>query len=78
MGNAVPKYLRYKGKVVNRNLTRANCVKLIRDVWIAKKLYDESPKNKGKQSKVIQTEHFQYVLSSHQPTTFLIDSFLVG
>ncbi|KAI8918748.1 hypothetical protein BC831DRAFT_516103 [Entophlyctis helioformis] len=52
LGSSVPKLLRYKGKVQNRRLSKKDCLQLIRDTWEAKAVFDASPKNKGKRSKM--------------------------
>eukprot|EP00842_Homolaphlyctis_polyrhiza_P003766 jgi/Hompol1/4390/HPOL_003626-RA len=52
LGTQVPKFLRYKGKIPNRKLTKRNCLQLIRDTWEAKALFDAAPKNKGKRTKL--------------------------
>jgi len=43
---------RYEGKIVNRMLTRRNCIMLINDIWKAKVLYDLSLKKKDTTKKV--------------------------
>nr|KAJ3421506.1 Translin-associated factor X-interacting protein 1 [Polyrhizophydium stewartii] len=52
LGSNVPKFLRFKGKVINRRLTKRNCLQLIRDTWEAKAVFDASPKNHGKRTKL--------------------------
>ncbi|KAJ3023452.1 UNVERIFIED_CONTAM: Translin-associated factor X-interacting protein 1 [Siphonaria sp. JEL0065] len=45
LGADVPKYLRYKGKVPNRMLSRKDIASLVNDIWTAKTVYDANPKN---------------------------------
>ncbi|ORX58573.1 hypothetical protein BCR36DRAFT_343976 [Piromyces finnis] len=42
----IPKFLRYEGKIINRMLSKRNCIMLINDIWKAKVLYDLSLKKK--------------------------------
>ncbi|KAI8893904.1 hypothetical protein BC833DRAFT_606862 [Globomyces pollinis-pini] len=42
----VPKYLRTKGKILNRRLNKNQCVMLIKDIWEAKLIYDSESKSK--------------------------------
>ncbi|KAJ3326801.1 hypothetical protein HDU76_012635 [Blyttiomyces sp. JEL0837] len=44
LGSDVPKYLRYKGKIQNRKLSKKDCCLLIDDIWTAKIEYDASAK----------------------------------
>ncbi|KAJ3390908.1 Translin-associated factor X-interacting protein 1 [Entophlyctis sp. JEL0112] len=41
----VPKFLRYKGKIVNRRISRRDCILLISDIWTAKAAFNTNPKN---------------------------------
>jgi len=52
MQQNIPKYLRYEGKIVNRMLTRRNCIMLINDIWKAKVLYDLSLRKKNSNKKI--------------------------
>ncbi|KAI9331567.1 hypothetical protein BDR26DRAFT_922029 [Obelidium mucronatum] len=45
LGGDIPKFLRYKGKVPNRMLSRKDIVLLVNDIWTAKTVYDANPKN---------------------------------
>ncbi|KAJ3216775.1 Translin-associated factor X-interacting protein 1 [Dinochytrium kinnereticum] len=47
VGSEVPKYLRYRGKIPNRRLSKKDCILLINDTWKAKSLYDVTQKQKG-------------------------------
>lgn len=40
----VPKHLRFKGKIPNRNLSKRDCCLLIKDIWNAKVLHDVGKK----------------------------------
>ncbi|KAJ3275725.1 Translin-associated factor X-interacting protein 1 [Terramyces sp. JEL0728] len=42
--SSIPKYLRSKTKVLNRHLTKENCLLLIKDIWEAKTLHDATVK----------------------------------
>ncbi|KAI9349447.1 hypothetical protein DFJ73DRAFT_833583 [Zopfochytrium polystomum] len=44
VSSSVPKYLRYKGKVMNRRLSQTDLSFLINDIWTAKALHDASQK----------------------------------
>ncbi|RKO87137.1 hypothetical protein BDK51DRAFT_26657, partial [Blyttiomyces helicus] len=46
----VPKYLRFKGKIPNRMLSRKNLLLLIKDAWAAKMLHDAAPRRKGQRT----------------------------
>ncbi|KAI9011309.1 hypothetical protein BC832DRAFT_590551 [Gaertneriomyces semiglobifer] len=41
---AVPKHLRFKGKIRNRKLSKKNLCLLIRDIWAAKAVHDATPR----------------------------------
>ncbi|KAJ3311333.1 Translin-associated factor X-interacting protein 1 [Boothiomyces sp. JEL0838] len=41
---SIPKYLRSKTKVLNRHLTKENCLLLIKDIWEAKTIHDSTIK----------------------------------
>lgn len=41
----VPKHLRFKGKIPNRNLSKRDCCLLIKDIWNAKVLHDAGKKS---------------------------------
>ncbi|KAJ3349547.1 Translin-associated factor X-interacting protein 1 [Allomyces javanicus] len=56
----VPRYLRFKGRVPNRHLTRQNCCLLIRDVWATKAVFDQDKKRQGKPSHL--SEYFYLYL----------------
>ncbi|ORY39383.1 hypothetical protein BCR33DRAFT_788390 [Rhizoclosmatium globosum] len=45
LGSDIPKYLRYKGKVPNRMLSRKDITSLVNDIWTAKTVFDANPKN---------------------------------
>ncbi|KAJ3409579.1 Translin-associated factor X-interacting protein 1 [Chytridiales sp. JEL 0842] len=47
LGSDVPKYLRFKGKIPNRRLSKKDCCLLIEDTWSAKTLHDSTLKQKG-------------------------------
>ncbi|KAI8613654.1 hypothetical protein BC830DRAFT_1170076 [Chytriomyces sp. MP71] len=44
VGTNVPKYLRFKGKVINRMLSQMDLVSLIGDIWVAKIVHDANAK----------------------------------
>ncbi|KAI8816436.1 uncharacterized protein EV422DRAFT_293783 [Fimicolochytrium jonesii] len=52
---SVPKHLRYKGKIRNRQLSRKNLCLLLRDVWTAKAVYDATNAAKSKRGAVRST-----------------------
>ncbi|XP_077993673.1 translin-associated factor X-interacting protein 1-like [Glandiceps talaboti] len=60
LGEDVPKYLRFEGKVKNRKLGKRDVALLIKDVWREKITYD-SEKNEGKRSKM-QDFLYDYLL----------------
>ncbi|KAJ3093037.1 Translin-associated factor X-interacting protein 1 [Quaeritorhiza haematococci] len=55
LSSDVPKYLRYKGKVPNRQLSKRDCVALIKDIWSTKAIFDS--KARGHRSSL---ENFFY------------------
>ncbi|TPX62288.1 hypothetical protein PhCBS80983_g00512 [Powellomyces hirtus] len=48
MSATVPKHLRYKGKIRNRQISRKNLCLLIRDIWTAKAVHDSTEGAKAK------------------------------
>ncbi|KAL7748085.1 Translin-associated factor X-interacting protein 1 [Sorochytrium milnesiophthora] len=48
LSSGVPKYLRFKGKVRNRKLSRRNCCLLLREVWEARAASETVKKKTGK------------------------------
>ena len=52
LSSDLPKYLRYKGKIPNRHISRRDLRALIRDTWEQKAVYDALPARKGQISTV--------------------------
>ena len=63
MQQNIPKYLRYEGKIVNRMLTRRNCIMLINDIWKAKVLYDLSLRKKNSNKKIEKVYQYNNIMS---------------
>ncbi|KAJ3157424.1 Translin-associated factor X-interacting protein 1 [Geranomyces michiganensis] len=47
---SVPKHLRYKGKIRNRQISRKNLCLLLRDIWTAKAVHDSTEAAKSKRT----------------------------
>ncbi|KAJ3195745.1 Translin-associated factor X-interacting protein 1 [Irineochytrium annulatum] len=72
LGSDVPKYLRFKGKVPNRKLTKKNCCLLINDTWMAKAVFDANPSSNGMKSSVCEPFLFAlYLIHNAQLAEFL-------
>ncbi|KAJ3044524.1 Translin-associated factor X-interacting protein 1 [Rhizophlyctis rosea] len=52
LSSDLPKYLRYRGKIPNRHISRKNLRALIKDTWEQKAIYDALPARKGQVSKL--------------------------
>ncbi|KAJ3104529.1 Translin-associated factor X-interacting protein 1 [Phlyctochytrium bullatum] len=48
VGSEVPKYLRYRGKIPNRRLSKKDCTHLVSDLWKAKSVYESTLKDKAR------------------------------
>ncbi|KAJ3126564.1 Translin-associated factor X-interacting protein 1 [Nowakowskiella sp. JEL0407] len=58
----IPRYLRKRGKILNRHISLENCVILVKDIWEAKIQFDKSPKPKSlNPDKTINLEEFLYL-----------------
>ncbi|KAI9208160.1 uncharacterized protein BJ171DRAFT_595969 [Polychytrium aggregatum] len=68
----IPKHLRYKGKILNRKLSKKNCSLLIKDTWEAKALYESSTPGKGTPTSVSLVEFFYMYLKKRFGTQDII------
>ncbi|KAI9224386.1 hypothetical protein BC828DRAFT_373649 [Blastocladiella britannica] len=57
----IPRYLRCKGRVKNRNLTKKNTILLIRDVWTTKAEYDKDRVQQEKPLSPLNEYLYQYL-----------------